>query len=284
MYCAALPTTLDDLRLRKWVQAMGDLSAWDITSDMLDAASHALIESGLGVSTVNRDLSALGSVYRWAKAKRLSPRGFRSPTLGAQRFAEPIRRVEVSREDLERLKARVLAVRDRRFGVFVHLLLDTGARKSELLLRRWRDVDLEAGTIHCEMTKTGLPRVLHFRPETAELIRRAFKTMSKEKLIFEGRLPGTPINFRTIWRTVTADLGKPDLHLHDLRHLAAADLLRAGGPGPATPARAWGSGAHAAGSETCRSSAAQSASVPSKPLQWLTAEANLKKSSMGCRG
>ena len=70
----------------------------------------------------------------------------------------------------------------------MHLLVDTGARKSELLERHWRDVDLDAGKIVCNVTKTGVPRVLHFRPETAALIRRAWKLMPPDKLMFEGRV------------------------------------------------------------------------------------------------
>jgi hypothetical protein len=65
---------------------------WDITSEQLDAAAHAMVEHGYKASSVNRDLSALGSVYRWAKKRRLSPRAFRSPTLDVPRMPEPIRR------------------------------------------------------------------------------------------------------------------------------------------------------------------------------------------------
>lgn len=217
-----------DLRLRKWVEALGDKSAWAITSEELDICAEALRKSGLKPSTVNRDLSSLGSAYRWARAKRLTPRGFRSPTLGVQRMSEDIRRVEITPEQLAALKARALTVRDRRFGAFVHLLADTGARKSELLERRWRDVDLEAGTITCETTKTGIPRVLHMRPETAEMVKRVWRSRPDNELMFQGRTPGLPISFRTTWLAVCQDIGLPDLHMHDLRHAAAADLLRSG--------------------------------------------------------
>jgi integrase len=217
-----------DLRLRKWVEALGDKSAWAITSEELDVCAEALRLAGLKPATVNRDLSSLGSAYRWARAKRLTPRGFRSPTLGVQRASEDIRRVEVTPKQIAALKARALTVRDRRFGCFVHLLVDTGARKSELLERRWSEVDMVAGTITCPTTKTGVPRVLHFRPETAALMRRTWPSMHSDRLLFEGKLPGSPINFRTAWHLVVRDIGLPDLHMHDVRHCAAADLLRAG--------------------------------------------------------
>lgn len=217
-----------DWRLKKWIEAFGSTSAWAIKTEQLETAAQAMLAHGYKPSTVNRDMSALGTCYRWAKGKRLSPKGFLSPTLAIRRFEEAIRRVEVTTDQIEALKARSMTVRDRRFSAFVHLLVDTGARKSELLERHWRDVDLEAGTITCETTKTGVPRVLHFRPATAALMRRVWKSMPADKLVFEGRAPGYPVSYRTCWEMVTQDVGLPDLHMHDLRHAAAAELLRAG--------------------------------------------------------
>ena len=37
-----------DLRLRKWVQAFGGLSAWAITSEQLETAAQAMREHGYG--------------------------------------------------------------------------------------------------------------------------------------------------------------------------------------------------------------------------------------------
>lgn len=217
-----------DWRLKKWIEAFGSTSAWSVTTEQLETAAQAMLAHGYKASTVNRDLSALGTCYRWAKQRRLSPRGFRSPTLSATRTPEAIRRVEITAEQIQRLKARAATTRDRRFGVFVALLVDTGARKSELLERRWEDVDLEAGTIHCATTKTGVPRILHFRPATGEMIKRVYKSMPHERLVFEGKLPGESVSFRSAWRTITNDIGLPGLHMHDIRHAAAADLLRSG--------------------------------------------------------
>ena len=217
-----------DLRLRKWLDALGDRSAWSISAEELDICADALRRSGLKPASVNRDLSSLGSAYRWAKAKRLTPRGFRSPTLGCQRMPEDIRRVEITPEQLAALKARALTVRDRRFGAFVCILADSGARKSEVLERRWRDVDLNACTIECATTKTGIPRVLHFQPDTAELIKRVWRSRPEDELMFQGRVPGHVNSYRTTWQAVCKEIGLPDLHMHDLRHAAAADLLRSG--------------------------------------------------------
>lgn len=239
-----------DWRLRKWIDAYGHLSAWEVSSELLENAAAAMIRAGYKGASVNRDIAALGTCYRWARRERLSPRGFRSPTLGVQRYPEAIRRVEVSAETIAALRSRSLTMRDPRFGVFVHLLIDSGARKSELLQRRGGEFDLEAGTIACPTTKTGVPRILHMRPETAELVRRRIKSLPVNKLVFEGNVPDQPIDFKAAWRRLTKAIGEPKLRMHDLRHAAAARLLRSGvtlgvaaqvlGHDPAVLARRYG--------------------------------------------
>ncbi|TWO67763.1 site-specific integrase [Caenimonas sedimenti] len=217
-----------DRRLRKWVDAFGTTSAWQLTSERLQVAAQAMLEHGYSPAAVNRDLSSLGSAYKWAGAKRICPRGFRSPTLGVPRFDEPIRRVHVDPAKVEALRHASLAHPDRRFGVFVALLIDTGARKSEILERRGREVDCARGEVLAPNTKNGTPRVLFFRPETGQLIRRVFGKLAPDRLLFEGREPGQPICYRRAWDGLRLEVGLPELHIHDLRHVKAASLLRAG--------------------------------------------------------
>lgn len=217
-----------DLRLRKWTDAYGQESAWLLSSEQIEAAAQAMIDHGYSPSTVNRDIGTIGSVYKWAKIKRLSPRGFRSPSLGVRRYEEKIRRVNVEPEQLDQLRARSLAFSDMRFACYVALLIDTGARKSELLERTWSDVDLDKNEILAPTTKNGTPRVLFFSELTSQLLKRVYPKRVPEKLLFEGRVPGQPISFRRIWGVITKEVGLPDLHMHDVRHAAAASLLRAG--------------------------------------------------------
>lgn len=239
-----------ETRLRKWVAAFGTRSAWEVTSEELQTAALAMRQHGYAPAAVNRDLSALGSAYRWAREKRFAPRGFRSPTLDVPRYEEPVRRVDVSREQIERLRAVALAYPDRRFGVFVSLLIDTGARKSELLDRYGREFSLDRGEVLAPTTKTDKPRVLFFTAGTADLMRRVFPSLAPDRLVFEGRVRGQAISYRKPWAAVTSEAGLPGLHMHDVRHVAAASLLRAGvtlpvaaqvlGHDPAVLARRYG--------------------------------------------
>jgi integrase len=217
-----------DLRVRKWVEAFGSTSAWEVSRDMLERCIEAMQAAAYKNSTINRDISQIGSIYKWANAKRMAPKGFRRPTLDIPRLDEAVRVVHLSDLECRKLLAGSFAARDSRFPAFVHLLHDTGARYGELIERRWADVDLERRTILCQTTKTGRPRVLFFTGSTADLMRKTWTRREPKELLFEGRLPGAPIRYRAAWRELVAGIGRPDLHMHDLRHVAAQRLLKGG--------------------------------------------------------
>ena len=217
-----------DFRLRKWADGLGARSAWAITRDMLQHCAEAMLAAGYKPSTVNRDVAQIGTIFKWARKKRMTPPGFRSPTANFEWFDEPERIVHANEKEIAKLLAGTFASKDRRFAAFVRLLHDTGARRGEVVERRWKDVDLERRTILCQFTKTDRPRVLFFTETTAELMRRTWPKREPESLLFEGRMPGVPINYRAAWRELVEGIGRPDLHMHDLRHVAAQRLLKGG--------------------------------------------------------
>lgn len=218
----------ESTRLKKWLKAFGHLSAWEIATEQLCAAAQMMLDAGYKAATPNRDLSALGTIYRWAIERRLPPRGFKSPTVGVRRFKEDIRRVYVSEEQVEALRSRSLAFKDRRFGLFVALILDSGARRGEITQRRWSEVDLENRQMLLPTSKNGTPRTLHFSDRTRRLLLRVFPNPPEDGLIFEGRVPRQPISYRASWKRLITEVGLTDLHLHDSRHIVAAGMLRNG--------------------------------------------------------
>jgi integrase len=224
-----------ELRLRKWcdpVHGFGHESAWSISSERLQKAADALVEAGYETSTVNRDIGALGQVFRWAIVnRRMAPSGFVSPTLYIKRFEEKIRYVASSEQDILSLRLAAKMGKDRLFTLFVWMLLDSGARKSELLHRSWQDLDISGGKLIVPRTKNGDSRTLFFTPETMSLAKRlkpALAVGSADRLIFAGRNGITPICYRKKWSSLTGMLRRPDLRVHDIRHWVAASLLRNG--------------------------------------------------------
>lgn len=232
-YCAVAGRDPNDaMRLRKWIEAFGTRSAWEITGADLTVAVIGMVQSKqFKPATVNRDLASVGSAYKWAiTEKRSAPTGFVSPTIGVKRAdaSDSIRRVFIDADKMQKLRDLALINKsntDRRFGLFVHLLADTGARKSELYERTWADMNLERREIILHDSKTGVPRVLHFSPATAKLIARICPVRRPELLMFPGRVPSEPINYRSSWARLTTEVGLEGLHMHDLRHDRARTLL-----------------------------------------------------------
>jgi len=142
-----------------------------------------------------------------------------------------------------------------------HLLAYTGMRRGEALSLRWRDIDLDAGTVRvrrsagivriagegAEMveddTKSGKPRVIGIDPGTAWVLRSwksgrgslALRLVKPGALVF-GDLEDDHRNREHVWRQFVRDLkrcrkalgadGLPAIRLHDLRHTHATVLYQ----------------------------------------------------------
>ena len=141
------------------------------------------------------------------------------------------------------------------------VLAMTGMRRGELLALRWRDIDLDAGTISIRRsvgvvktkgkpeqlvegsTKTCRPRVIDIDPATAAVL-RAWKSergalalqLARGSSVAFGNIEGSfrhPETFSRLFReaqercarTLSED-ALPRIRLHDLRHTHATLLLR----------------------------------------------------------
>ena len=142
-----------------------------------------------------------------------------------------------------------------------YVLAYTGMRRGELLALRWRDIDLDAGTISVRRsvgvikqkgqarqiregdTKTAWPRVVDIDPATVAIL-RAWKRergslalqLAQDKALAFGNHEGRfrdPETFSGVFRDtqercarMLGDAAPPTIRLHDLRHTHATLLLR----------------------------------------------------------
>jgi len=156
-------------------------------------------------------------------------------------------------DDLSKL---LNAIRQSSYSLYYHTLLLTGLRRSELLALRWKDVDLEMacvyishslhrlsdGTIIIKEPKTSRSRRPVDLPLSLVSLLRQHRAdqdvqqlMVGEKLTGDdfvfSHMDGSPLNPNTVthsFRKVAARAGLPNLRLHDLRHIHATLLLKAG--------------------------------------------------------
>ena len=232
-------------RLAFWSDSLGDYELTDITPDLVDTALVQLAERGrllprrgaetvpvgapLAGSTINRYVSQLQSIFKYARRLRLLPRTHVPPTKGLERAPEPPDPNRYLRpEEVERLMA-VARVLDQRWGKLPALILvafHTGLRLGNLMGLRWSDVDLRARTVTVTKTKNGQPMVSALSSRAAAALAK-LPGQDPEALVFAGRR-GRPFHFRKLWTQVCDEARLPGRNFHQLRHGCGSALASAG--------------------------------------------------------
>ncbi|MCU0974190.1 MAG: site-specific integrase [Burkholderiales bacterium] len=112
----------------------------------------------------------------------------------------------------------------------VRLLLVTAGRKSDILQRRRRDVDLDAGTVLVPVQKNGDPKLMIVPPgEVLDMLAARCEGLQPDELLFPGRLKTTALDPKKSWPKLVTAAGLPDdCTMHWLRKTTATTLLRAG--------------------------------------------------------
>jgi integrase len=242
-------------RLAWWVERLGDRSADSITDDDVFMGLEALAKepsrryagrdadgekvframAKRSPATLNRYHVALAALYSWAIKRRRLPRSVENPckriaknreTAGVVRF--------LSEEERERLLAACRAAAWPRLYLLVLLAITTGARRSELLGLRWRDIDLGpsrfAGwtpTATIATTKNNDPKLLPLVPAVVQELQRFAGAPSA--LVFPSRRkPSLPYGFGVQWKEACRAANVRRFRFHDLRHTCASYLAQRG--------------------------------------------------------
>lgn len=212
----------DDLALRHVLEHFGDARLASLNGLHLEQYRQARLSQGVSRSTVNREMSILGTLYnraikwKWATSnpvKDLDP--YREPP-GRVRFLAP--------EEITRL----LAACPAHFRPIVVLALNTGMRRGEILGLTWSQIDMKAGTATLRLTKNGRCRVVPLNQTVLASLEelRGGRTAGHVFLTSLGH-PHPMKDFRSVWKRVLAKAGIANFHFHDLRHTAASYLMMA---------------------------------------------------------
>ncbi len=114
------------------------------------------------------------------------------------------------------------------------LAVETAMRRGEILNIEWPHVDLKKRALHIPQTKTDEPRTVPLSSRaTAALqgLKKAAERGGDGKVVkmLKGRVFAIQANaLRYQWRNARAEVGSPDLRLHDLRHEGASRLFERG--------------------------------------------------------
>src|SRR5438876_7787742 len=196
-------------------------------------------EGTLSSSTQTAELAGLRRFYRWARSEGLRPddptEGIRPPR------REPYARARgLSAEEVARLLAAipVESAAGLRLRALVLAYLLTGRRRSEVLNRRWRDLDLEGG-FYRYSGKGGKERQRALPPPVRLAIlvyaEAAGLARKPEEAVFPGRWRDQPVDGKYIGEQLrqAAQLAGIPLErpLHTLRHSRPGPASGGGAPG-----------------------------------------------------
>lgn len=189
------------------------------------------------LSTVNRELSAMRRIMRFALSKGWITRDIFFNAKVIDTTADIERKRLLTRDEESRLLAACQGERQttytrRHYGkvskvtanvtvdnphlkAIILLAIDGGMRRGEILKLRWQDIDFDANaiTILGTHTKTEKERI-------APLTERVKAELYRVREFTPGDMPFPFADFKRSWATAKRIAGIDDLHFHDLRRTA----------------------------------------------------------------
>lgn len=110
---------------------------------------------------------------------------------------------------------------------FVVMLLDTGARFSEIATLEWSSIDLETKTINLWRPKVRNESILYMTDRVYDILNRKFETKSG-RYIFTNTSGGPMSYIPKMWRRTFERAGLENATPHTLRHTLATRLVQSG--------------------------------------------------------
>ena len=205
---------------------LGAYRLHEITTSILTKWTDTLALAGLSYSSCFRLFWQVKYILNCAVNWKVLPSNaaFKDANLPAKPGRQP---VVLSSQEIERLIAIIKNYHHRASANAIHLMLLTGATKSEILFARWEDVDTKQGTLATCKTPTGRLHLIPLSSEALKLIRSLPRRDDVPWLFFTRN--GTRLaNITREWYEIRSMLGRPDVRLQDLRHTFAHFLVSMG--------------------------------------------------------
>lgn len=178
-----------------------------------------------GNTTANRWLASLRACLQHAKRDGLIPE---NPAWDLRQFREgpPRARVLADSEYLRAVEA-IDAYPDPEVRAAFLLLMDTGARKSEVLSARWEDIDLGAGLWRIPSPKAGRPQVVPLGSSTVRLLEGLER---RGPWVVPGLDPAKHrADLKRPWKAIREAAELPDVTIHDLRRTFGLHVAKRAG-------------------------------------------------------
>jgi integrase len=175
---------------------------------------HAKIGKENGLYQANRLLERIRSIFN--KAIDWSWAGV-NPAVGIQKYREKSRDRFLQPDELPRFFEALSSEPNEAARDFFLLSLLTGARKSNTLAMRWKDINFTTETWRIEETKNADPLTVHLPRQAVDLL-KARKLASDSAWVFPAdSTSGHLADPKKAWARILRQAGIENLRIHDLR-------------------------------------------------------------------
>ena len=212
---------------------LGRLKVAAVNQQNIESVHRALKKSPY---QANRVRALLSKMFTLAEQWRLRPRNT-NPVHFVPRYPEEKTHRPLNDEELERLGV-VLRQAERgesvetgnlgsvaenpRAVAAIRLMLLTGARRNEILRLRWEEVDLDAGVLRLEDSKTGR-KTIRLSADALAIVEAQAPMLGNDFVFPSPVKPLAPIHdVKRVWNRLRKRAELEDVRLHDLRHSFAA--------------------------------------------------------------
>lgn len=227
---------LDEMNYRLHLkQRVGHLRMNDVSAVRVQRLMEAMKLQGASNGLTNHVVVLLGSFYTLAnkwKFPGVPPRS----DLAIQLLPNPPKVMRyLSPDETVRLFEELACSDNPLLKHIVAFLLLTGARRSEALMARWRDFDLDKSLWTIPVNKSGRPRTVVIASAVHEVLSAVRKQHIKRwgdvsnEYVFPNLRTGLPYNnIYRAWNLARCRAGLRDVRMHDLRHSFASALVNKG--------------------------------------------------------
>ncbi len=224
-----------EYRLPRVRARFAPLRAREITSSGVEEFLDKLENEGFAASSINQHRTILNSIFNFAIKREKYDRNPVSAV--AQRKEPPGRDRFPAPEEFKRLADECRA--DPQLYAFVWLAATTGARKGEILPRKWEEVQLEglAPHLYVPRSKNGRSKRLPLADEAIQALKNLpsyrmdphLFPVERSNVNFAGKREYL-WDIRKPFQAACERAGITGIRIHDLRHMATTILFLEGIP------------------------------------------------------
>jgi integrase len=204
---------------------------------------HHQLGTKTGKTIANRMVELLRAVFN--RCKKLKLIDMPNPAEGLDHFKEIERDRYLNEDEIPRLFLALETETEQNRDYFLLLLL-TGARKSNVLSMRWKDIDFNLGhwRVPGEFSKNGNPMIVPLTVAAKEILTKrkeaadaknklAEVLVKKQAIVSEFVFAGTGVTGhmtspKGAWKRITTNAEIQDVHPHDLRRSLGSWMVNTG--------------------------------------------------------